>query len=70
MGISIDAANVNPHVDTGDCECISRSQCSPQLGFLIHIGLEVHMDTVNQDETSASVYVVEINRVILPPNAV
>jgi len=70
MGRNIDAADMDPHVGSRDCDRVSRVQCGPQLGLLIHIGLEVHVDAVSQDETSASEDVEEINRIRLTANPV
>jgi len=61
---------MNPHGSTGDFDCIPRGQRSPQLSFLIHVGLEVHMDAVRQDETPASDHIVKKNRFGLTPNPV
>mmetsp|Transcript_96272 Transcript_96272/g.254265 ORF Transcript_96272/g.254265 Transcript_96272/m.254265 type:complete len:233 (-) Transcript_96272:423-1121(-) len=61
---------MNPHGRTGNGESIPRGQRSPQLGFLIHVCLEVHMDAVSQDETSVSEHIVKVNRFGLRPNSV
>lgn len=70
MGYDSDAADMNPHGSTGDCDRLSRGQCSPQLGPMISSGLEVHMNAINQRQTRVSEFVVEVNRVVLPRNSV
>jgi hypothetical protein len=58
---SLDAANMNPHGCSGDFKGLSRYQRGPQLGSLANIGLEMHMNTVNQLQRCVGKFVMEAN---------